>query len=769
MTKNKKENILKIKFSQLMQKFKQNKGFTIAVIISFFVLSVLIYINSFENAGIAKLNISEFEVGMVADRDIIAGRVIEYVDGKATEIRKTAAKHSVLPVFYRDTDISYDISKAYSEFLNFLTETKTNVKNFKEFKFAVLEKYPTLVDEKSLSKLYESPDFYEITAVSASILKQIFDDGVIEMPAKGLEDLNDSEITIVTKLFDGQSYENVSLAKLIVIENLQEAIKNILVSIKKTEFENSVSALILSFIKPNIIFAPDETEARIKEALRQIQPVKVTIAKNQKIIKKGFAITEEAYTQLKVYSTDKNYIDFTQLTGSIIFLAMTLMLSLFLFSKKIIGESLDFNFNFLILLSFDIVYTLILIISKLHIFSVSINIIPILPTAFLGMLIAALISRKVAVFAVIVFTFAVFGACGYKIQPALFSLISGFAGTGLINITGKRMDLIKTALLLACIQPIIVLCITTIFPESASDIMLSVLGAGANGFISGIFVLGFLPILETVLNTPTSFRLMELSDLNSPIMKKMLVTVSGTYNHSLMVATLAESACREIGANPLLARVGGYYHDMGKMDNGEYFTENQGQGGYNKHLDLNPRLSATIIRSHVKLGVEKARQLRFPQAIIDIISEHHGNSLIAYFYAKAKETDPSVDPEDFSYPGNPPRSKESAVVMLADTIEAACRTLDTPSVPRLEKFIDELISGKIKAGLLDNSELTFREIKIIKESFVNILAGYYHSRIKYPNQKDVDDADDVQNVKKERQKNEMEINMGQTQKGNNNV
>jgi putative nucleotidyltransferase with HDIG domain len=145
-----------------------------------------------------------------------------------------------------------------------------------------------------------------------------------------------------------------------------------------------------------------------------------------------------------------------------------------------------------------------------------------------------------------------------------------------------------------------------------------------------------------------------------------------------MVATLAESACREIGANPLLARVGAYYHDVGKMDQSEYYVENQTD--YNKHLDLNPRLSATVIRRHVKLGVEKARQLRLPQEVIDIISEHHGNSLIQYFYSEARKQGGDVDPEDFTYTGNPPRSKESAVVMLADVVEAACRTLDKPSI-----------------------------------------------------------------------------------------
>ena len=204
-----------------------------------------------------------------------------------------------------------------------------------------------------------------------------------------------------------------------------------------------------------------------------------------------------------------------------------------------------------------------------------------------------------------------------------------------------------------------------------------------------------------------------------------------------MVSQLAEFACREIGANPLIARVGGYYHDIGKIDQSEYFVENQ-QGENERKNDINPNLYTTIIKSHVKKGVEKARQMHLPQVIIDVISEHHGNSVIQYFYNEAKEKDPTLSPEDFAYPGKPPTSKESGVVMLADTIEAACHTLKNPSIPRLETFITTLINAKIEAHQLDYCELTYRDLTKIKESFVQILAGFYHSRIEYPDQQDPD-------------------------------
>jgi putative nucleotidyltransferase with HDIG domain len=251
-----------------------------------------------------------------------------------------------------------------------------------------------------------------------------------------------------------------------------------------------------------------------------------------------------------------------------------------------------------------------------------------------------------------------------------------------------------------------------------------------NGIAAGMLVLGLLPILEHLMNAVTSFRLIELADLNAPMLKRLFSVAPGTYSHSVMVANLAEAACQEIGANPLLARVGAYYHDIGKMEQPDYFVENQTV--YNKHDDIAPRLSATILRSHVKFGVEKARRLGFPQEVMDIIAEHHGNSVILWFYNEALKREGQVNMEDFTYPGRPPHSKESAVVMLADVTEAAVRTLKKPTASRLEKFIQELIMAKFEHGQLAESELTFKDLELIKRTFVRVLAGFYHSRIEYP-------------------------------------
>ncbi len=263
--------------------------------------------------------------------------------------------------------------------------------------------------------------------------------------------------------------------------------------------------------------------------------------------------------------------------------------------------------------------------------------------------------------------------------------------------------------------------------------MLPALGWGfTNGFLGSLAALGLMPVFEHLLNAASRFRLIELSDLNSPIFKRMLSLAPGTYSHSISVANLAESACNAMNANALLARVGAYYHDIGKIEQAEYFIENQ--NSYNKHDELKPSLSAAVIKAHLKAGTEKARELELPEEIRAIIAQHHGKGVIKFFYQRALENDDTgnVPPEDYSYPGERPRTKEAAVVMLADTVEAASRTLKKPTIAKLEKFVWSVIIDKFNSNELGECDLTLADLETIRRSFVQVLAGYFHSRIEYP-------------------------------------
>ena len=463
----------------------------------------------------------------------------------------------------------------------------------------------------------------------------------------------------------------------------------------------------------------------------------IAIQKGERIIHKGFAIEQENYDKLRKLAESPAYFDYRKFLNNELFLLVLGVVWFLLFAFLPFGRKILLSELVLQVVFFLFIYASAAFALKTPAFSSPYMLPVIIPSAFCTLLVAILYGQLPSVLFCVLAAFGVYNAADWALIPFLYTILSCFAATNIVRRIERRIDMVVASLLLALVDIVCMIVLIVIDNESFQAMPASLAGAAFNGFISGILALGFLTPLELLLNTASVFRLMDLSDLNNPTMRRLMLTASGTYTHSLMVAQLAESACREIGANSLVARVGAYYHDIGKMDQSEYFVENQ--TGTNKHDDINPSLSVAVIKSHVKRGVEKAHQMHLPKQIIDIIAEHHGNSVISYFYNLAKEKDPNVSPEEFRYTGIPPTSRESAVVMLADTVEAACRTLENPSASRLDKFIQTLFNAKVEHGQLDNCDLTFRDMAKIKAAFVQLLAGYYHNRIEYPNQKNPDD------------------------------
>ena len=467
----------------------------------------------------------------------------------------------------------------------------------------------------------------------------------------------------------------------------------------------------------------------------------VSVEAGEKVIKKGFPISAEAYAKLKKMAESPVYIDYRAFANSILYVVLIAVLWCFLYSSEISGRRTQFKESLTEAIFFLIVFSVIVFGKRSPLFADDYRILIIMPLPFVIFLVTILFGQLSAYFFVCILALGVLLATSFSLIPALFTICSSMSAAIIVRKIVRRVDIVLAAIMISFFNVVFVIMLKVIFNDTFSDCLPVFAGVALNGFISGILTLGFLTPLEIILNTASVFRLMDLSDVNNqPIMRRMLLVAGGTYSHSMMVSSLAENAAREIGANALLARVGACYHDIGKLDQSEYFTENQGSGG-NKHNDINPSLSVSVIRSHVKKGIEKARQLHLPKSLIDIIAEHHGNSVIAYFYNEAKKLDPNVSPEDYSYSGVPPTTKESAIVMLADTVEAACRTLDNPSASRIDKFVAQLIASKIEHHQLDNSPLTFSDLAKIRESFVQLLTAYYHSRVEYPDQKDPDDVD----------------------------
>lgn len=496
----------------------------------------------------------------------------------------------------------------------------------------------------------------------------------------------------------------------------------------ETIFSLSLSEYKVDQIADRTIIAEKSLEAT------RINPV--TVMKDEEIILKGFPITEERYEKLKKMAETPTYIDFRAFGNAFLFLILVSSLTFFILSPPILGRSLKIKEVVFLAVIFVAVYAVVAFGSKVPAFSNSFTLPIIIPSSFFVMLIAMMFGERLAVLFSFLLFFAVLYASSFDTAASIFVLCSSISAARIVRKMDNRMNLAFAAILLSLLNGAFLFTLEVIYGSNFAASLGSAVGVAFNGFISGMLALGFLTPLESLFNTASVFRLMDLSDLNSPLMRRMLVAAPGTYNHSMMVATLAESACNDIGANGLLARVGSYYHDIGKIEQPEYFVENQTSG--NKHDEINPRLSVSVIRNHVKKGVERAYQMRLPREVIDIVAQHHGNSVIVYFYNEAKKRDPNVSQDEYSYTGTPPTSKEAAVVMIADTVEAACRTLENPSVSRLEKFIHQLVMTKYESGQLNKADLTFDNLDSIQRSFVNILAGYYHARIEYPNQKDPD-------------------------------
>ncbi len=465
----------------------------------------------------------------------------------------------------------------------------------------------------------------------------------------------------------------------------------------------------------------------------------VSVEKGEKVMRKGFPITEEGYAKLKRMAESRAYLDYRAFANSVIYLMLLTALYFFLFSRTCLGKDCEFKEIVTENVFFILTYATAVLATKTVLFSSAFTLPVILPAVFFTFLMTILFGHLDAVFFSFITAFGVLNASGYLLVPALYTLCIMLTASRVVCKIEHRIDLVFASLLQGILCAAFLLVFKIVFNGTLfiDDGLISIVGVTFNGFISGILCLGFLTPLEYLLNTASVFRLMDLSDLNSVIMKDMQKQASGTFSHSVMVANLAETACRAIGANPLIARVGGYYHDIGKIDNPEYFTENQ-RNGENKHDEINPSLSVSIIRSHVKKGVDKARELRLPPQVVNIIKEHHGNQVIKYFFKEAKKVDPNVSEEDYSYTGTPPTTRESGVVMLADTVEAASRSLENPSVSRLEKFIQTLVADKIEEHQLDDCGLTFRDLTTVKDVFVETLATANHSRVKYPDQKDPD-------------------------------
>ncbi|RPJ57485.1 MAG: HDIG domain-containing protein [Acidobacteria bacterium] len=359
-----------------------------------------------------------------------------------------------------------------------------------------------------------------------------------------------------------------------------------------------------------------------------------------------------------------------------------------------------------------------------------------IPIPWAGMIIAIFLNRRIVPLIMLITLIFVSMASGFDFRLFLVLLSGGLLPGAWVRRARRRNEVLLESVVLGSVMVLVYLCYSMLRGGDFALLSAETVASFLNGIVSGLMVLIFLPFLEIMLDLASPFKLMELLDLDTPVLKEFFFKAPGTYQHSMAVANIGETVANEIGANGLLVRVGAYYHDIGKMFNPSYFIENQAEGK-NPHDELGPVASAAVVRSHVILGIRLAREIGLPRSVIDFIPEHHGTSTIDYFYYKSKQLDSEIKSEKiFKYPGPKPQTKETAVVMLVDSVEAAFRVVSLRDEDSIRELVTKIANRKMEQGELDRSCLTIGDLKKITDTLTHILKSSVHQRIAYPEKTD---------------------------------
>ncbi|MCA9731758.1 MAG: HDIG domain-containing protein [Deferribacteres bacterium] len=495
--------------------------------------------------------------------------------------------------------------------------------------------------------------------------------------------------------------------------------------------------ILHAIIRPNIFYDSKETEKKIRQAIARVPRAKGTVLEKEKIIGSNERITDEHIQKLTSLAEEKarregevsNWAFLRPMTGKLIVISVAVF---FLLTYLMLSERKIMNSTKALLMVLISILLVVFSAYQIGKFSLSEYLIPI---AITPMLLTIFFNPSLAFMGTVTLAVLLGGMQGNAFTTAFLTLSVGSMSILSVKKVRSRSWLFKSILWLTTGYIVAISGLELLRYSSFETLSQDLLIGMINGFLIPILTYGLSVIFEYLFEMTTDATLLELSDLNKPVLRKLALRAPGSYHHSIMVGSLAEAAAESIGANSLLARVGSYYHDIGKMDKPEYFVENQ-KGGRNPHEKLSPNMSVLILVSHVKRGLEIAQEQGLPKEIQAFIPEHHGTNLVTYFYNKAleKSENKEINKIDFRYPGPKPQTKETGIVMLADAVEAASRTLKEPSVSRLRNLVNNIIDERFNNSELDESPLTLRELNQIKEAFVQILTGIFHGRIEYPDQ-----------------------------------
>lgn len=681
---------------------KRNNIRRILLFVSVFVLSYLLLITAIKPQQYS------LEVGDIPRSDIKAPR--DTIDERATKEAEDKALEKV--------------DKQYTQKAEVKKQAEDNV-------ILLFEKLNTIINNQSAqtatSTSVES-NVSELKKIEGIALSEDEYKELLNIPKEQLSSLQKDILNIIDKTYEKnineKDDESLNIARdsavsLVEKLNLADKLKYVLEELVKGQ------------INPNCFYDEEKTQELIDETRKSV--AKVVIKQNQIIVKEGVPVTQN---QLDILS-DLGMLDDGKNTS--IYLYVYIVLAMFVGIIMFLQYNyIDRNYSEIFKNTKKI--TLISVINLMTlVFARTIGLVSpfLIPFACAPILLTLLINYKISIVISILNVIVISIATGFDAQVMMLGVISSILGATLLKKMQQRNELLYSTIYLSIVGVIITVSTGILISSNLREVLIKSGITFIGGVLSGIFALGILPFLEGTFNEVTTLKLLELSNPNHPLLKKLLMEAPGTYHHSMLVANLAEMASEEVGANSVIVRIGSYYHDVGKTERPYFFGENQ-MGGENPHNHMTPNLSAKIIISHVKDGIELARKHNLPKVIQDIIGEHHGTTLVKYFYYTMKnnsENPEEVKEEDYRYPGPIPNSKEAGIIMLADSVEAAVRSIKEPSEDKIKEMINNIISDKLSCGQLNDCNLTIKDIEKIKKCFLTALNGIYHHRIEYPKEK----------------------------------
>ncbi len=759
MTKDKKA---KITFKQWFATSNSVRWILLAIVCGIF-LAIL-----YPNIGVPK---NRYDVGDVAERDIKAPRNFFIEDKEVTQRNRKNALASVLTVYDYNAALhsflSRNVKAAFQELREVIANNEFGAENksepeknaFDKNSSKKMESFNELIRQKK--EVFEEKLGIPVSFGAFSILlKEGFSEEIANIITLILSDILENGVVANKEIFLRESDQGIMIRDLRTkSESIETNLKHFygldqaktMVRVKGQpilkDVDYTLRNLIVDFcqrlIQPNITLNRSETEERKQKALNDIKPVLYMIKAGEMILREGERVTELQLIKLQTLRSQikKEQIYASGLGATTLLMSLLMVVYLLNVNQKILTAG-NHNKNLLFMAT---VLVTIAILSDISV-SVTDSLPGNLPYAiesssiafgvpvasgamiiclFMGLEIAVAFSLIIAVCAAVVFD--------NRFELFLYFFLNSTMGAYWIQHCRERKVFVKAGFQIGCLNILLASAINLFVGNFMGfkliwDLMFAFLGGMGAGIISA----GIAPLIETAFGYATDITLLELSNLERPILRRLMIEAPGTYHHSVIVGSMVEAAASDIRANPLLAKVCGYYHDIGKIKKPFYFIENQ-VNSKNRHDKLAPSMSRRILIAHVKEGIEMGKKYKLPQVIIDTIQQHHGTSLIKYFYDKALKLqgEKNVKIEDFRYPGPRPQTREAGLVMLADVVEAASRSLDNPTPARIQGLVQNLINKVFSDGQLNECELTLKDLHKIAKSFNKILNGIHHHRIEY--------------------------------------